>query len=178
METRLVTQDDAGRLAEYYSRNTHHFRQWTPVREAGYFDEVSLAARLSAYQKQQRQGTAAHFIGIDDGHVVAHCSLTNVVYGPLRACFMGYGVSEPRQGAGVMTEVCRTAIAYAFDNLELNRIMANHMPRNERSRVLLRKLGFAEEGLAKKYLRINGVWEDHVLTSLVNPANHWKQKSE
>jgi|SRR5690554_4830422 len=171
MEIRLVTSDDAGRLAEYYSRNTLHFRPWSPVREEGYYDEASLAARLTEYEQQQRQGTAAHFIGVEDDRVVAHCSLTNVIYGPFRACFMGYGVSEFRQGSGVMTTVCRAAIAHAFDDLELNRIMANYMPRNERSRVLLRKLGFAEEGLAKKYLRINGVWEDHVLTSLLNPAN-------
>jgi len=28
------------------------------------------------------------------------------------------------------------------------------------------------EGYARDYLLINGKWEDHILTSLVNP--HWK----
>jgi ribosomal-protein-alanine N-acetyltransferase len=42
---------------------------------------------------------------------------------------------------------------------------------NERSGKLLNKLGFSEGGLAKNYLKINGRWEDHVLTSLLNPAN-------
>jgi len=73
METRLVTPDDAGRLAEYYSRNTLHFRPWTPVREAGYYDEMALAVRLTEYEQQQRQGTAAHFIGVDADQVIAHC---------------------------------------------------------------------------------------------------------
>lgn len=70
-----------------------------------------------------------------------------------------------------MSKLCLAAIKYAFHELDLNRIMANYMPSNERSGILLRKLGFSEEGLAKKYLKINGRWEDHVLTSLVNPAN-------
>ena len=70
-----------------------------------------------------------------------------------------------------MSKLCQAALKYAFNELELNRVMANYMPGNERSGNLLKKLGFSEEGLAKKYLKINGRWEDHVLTSLVNPAN-------
>ena len=34
--------------------------------------------------------------------------------------------------------------------------MAAYMPHNSRSEALLKKLGFPEEGLAKKYLQING----------------------
>jgi ribosomal-protein-alanine N-acetyltransferase len=43
------------------------------------------------------------------------------------------------------------------------------MPRNERSAALLRRLGFSVEGLARDFLLIAGRWEDHVLTSLINP---------
>jgi ribosomal-protein-alanine N-acetyltransferase len=46
--------------------------------------------------------------------------------------------------------------------MQLHRIEANVMPRNLRSRRVLAKLGFAEEGLARQYLKINGVWEDHI----------------
>ncbi len=70
-----------------------------------------------------------------------------------------------------MTEVSQHAIDYAFSQLKLNRLMAAYMPRNKRSANLLKKLGFTKEGLAKKYLQINGNWEDHVLTSLLNPEN-------
>jgi len=83
---------------------------------------------------------------------------------------MGYGVSEEHEGTGAMTKVCKVAINYAFSQLKLNRVMANYMPRNERSGKLLDKLGFCREGLAKKYLKINGRWEDHILTSLINTA--------
>jgi ribosomal-protein-alanine N-acetyltransferase len=55
-----------------------------------------------------------------------------------------------------------------FEQQKLHRIMANYMPSNKRSARLLQKLGFVIEGHAKKYLLINGQWEDHVLTSLTN----------
>jgi len=58
-----------------------------------------------------------------------------------------------------------------FDAMQLHRIMANYRPENERSARLLARLGFEKEGEARAYLRINGVWADHVLTALINPAS-------
>ena len=84
---------------------------------------------------------------------------------------MGYGVSKAHEGKGIMTQVCLQAIDHAFAKLELNRVMANYLPRNHRSGRLLKKLGFVEEGLARRYLKIDGRWEDHLLTSLINPDN-------
>jgi ribosomal-protein-alanine N-acetyltransferase len=43
------------------------------------------------------------------------------------------------------------------------------MPRNLPSRRVVTKLGFVEEGLGRKYLKINGVWEDHLHYALLNP---------
>lgn len=169
MDIRLTKTEDAERLELYFSENREHFQQWEPARDPDYYNLEAVTQRLADYERQHVTGSAAHFIGLISGEVVSHCSLTNVVYGPLRGCFMGYGVSKKHEGAGVMTEVCLEAIEYAFKNLELNRIMANYMPRNTRSAHLLKKLGFTEEGLAKRYLKINGCWEDHVLTSKLNP---------
>lgn len=67
--------------------------------------------------------------------------------------------------------VCWTRASYACTEIHLNRIMTNFMPSNHRSEALLNRLGFTKEGIAKKHLKINGKWEDHVLTSLFNPDN-------
>ncbi len=87
------------------------------------------------------------------------------------ACHMGYSVDQKYEGKGVMKALCQNVINYAFEELSLNRVMANYMPRNHRSAKLLQSLGFCIEGEVKRYLQINGVWEDHVLTSLLNPGN-------
>jgi ribosomal-protein-alanine N-acetyltransferase len=102
------------------------------------------------------------------------CSLTNIVRGPFQACYMGYSVSEKYQGKGLMKDLCLHVIDYAFNELGMNRVMANYMPDNHRSAALLTKLGFVKEGFAKNYLLINGNWEDHILTSLLN--SHQKVK--
>jgi len=42
------------------------------------------------------------------------------------------------------------------------------MPHNAASERVLFKLGFEKEGIARKYLKIAGKWEDHILTSKIN----------
>ncbi len=84
---------------------------------------------------------------------------------------MGYSVAQKFEGKGIASQLVKHAIVHAFEVLRLNRIMANYMPRNGRSEKLLFKQGFAKEGLASKHIRIKGDWEDHILTSLLNPKN-------
>jgi ribosomal-protein-alanine N-acetyltransferase len=67
-----------------------------------------------------------------------------------------------------MRESLAAAIPYVFRTMELHRIMANYRPENTRSGLLLARLGFEKEGVARSYLKINGSWADHVLTSLLN----------
>jgi ribosomal-protein-alanine N-acetyltransferase len=55
-----------------------------------------------------------------------------------------------------------------FGEYGLHRIEANIMPRNAASLRVVEKAGFHREGLAKKYLKINGVWEDHIHMVLLN----------
>ena len=68
-----------------------------------------------------------------------------------------------------MREALQAGLAWAFGELALHRVMANYLPRNVRSERLLSVLGFEREGLARRYLQIAGVWEDHVLTAKIAP---------
>ena len=52
--------------------------------------------------------------------------------------------------------------ATSFDELHLHRVQIAIIPRNTASRRVVEKLDIREEGIALRYLEINGVWEDHV----------------
>ena len=73
--------------------------------------------------------------------------------------------TPPRPYAGR----CPGASDFAFRSLGLHRLEAACIPENAPSRRLLIKAGFDEEGFAKAYLKINGVWRDHVLFGLISP---------
>jgi ribosomal-protein-alanine N-acetyltransferase len=51
---------------------------------------------------------------------------------------------------------------FAFEQLKLHRVEICIIPRNANSRRVMEKIGLREEGLAERFLEINGVWEDHV----------------
>jgi ribosomal-protein-alanine N-acetyltransferase len=67
-----------------------------------------------------------------------------------------------------MTEAIRKGIEIVFQECGLHRIEANILPRNLRSLRVAEKLGFVNEGLSRRYLCINGVWEDHIHMALLN----------
>ena len=161
-------------MAHYYQTNSAHFKPWAPSHPHGFHTAEAWAARIQDYITQQKQKSFAYFVAYqaDCPKILAHCTLSQIYYGPLQACYMGYGVAACAQGTGTMHRTCKEAIRYAFDELNLNRIMANYMPHNNRSAKLLQRLGFQKEGLAKNYLKIDGRWEHHVLTSLVRESKN------
>jgi ribosomal-protein-alanine N-acetyltransferase len=67
-----------------------------------------------------------------------------------------------------MAEALRRGIQIIFEDYGLHRIEASIMPRNQRSIKVTEKLGFVNEGLSRRYLKINGVWEDHIHMVLLN----------
>jgi len=173
MEIKLTTEHDALALSNYYNTNAKHLQEWEILKEPGFHQAKSWRKRLKQRELEQQQNKAAYFVAYNNSatEIIATCNLTGIIYGGFLACFMGYSVALSYQGQGKMKQLCHFVIQYAFDELELNRIMSNYMPRNIRSQKLLYSLGFVQEGKAKSYLYINGKWEDHILTSLINVRN-------
>ena len=87
--------------------------------------------------------------------------------GVAQACTLGYWMGERHAGKGHMTEAVRGALAFAFSELALHRVEAACLPHNTPSRRLLERVGFQPEGEARGYLRINGVWADHLLYGML-----------
>jgi ribosomal-protein-alanine N-acetyltransferase len=157
-------------LREYCSENRAHLQPWEPLRAESYFAAESVAARLSGMAHNNASGHAVHFLLIlpETGEMVGECNFTNIVRGPFQACHLGFSIAKRFEGRGLIHEAMTPAISYIFEQVGLHRVMANFRPENIRSASLLERLGFEREGLAKSYLKINGVWADHVLTSRVN----------
>jgi len=58
-------------------------------------------------------------------------------------------------------------LPFIFQEIGLHRVEAACIPTNEASRRLLQRLGFTQEGYARRYLCINGVWQDHLLFAML-----------
>ncbi|WP_374352311.1 GNAT family N-acetyltransferase, partial [Chitinimonas sp.] len=77
-------------------------------------------------------------------------------------------------GRGLMQIALGLLLDWSFEHFNLHRVSANYLPDNHRSGRLLAKLGFEREGYARDYLLIDGLWRDHILTSLVR--ENWQAR--
>jgi [ribosomal protein S5]-alanine N-acetyltransferase len=80
---------------------------------------------------------------------------------------MGFWIGVEWWGNGYAAEAAKTVIAYAFQELKLNRIYAHHMVRNPASGRVLEKIGMKREGLLRQRVRKWGVFEDVVLMGII-----------
>ena len=167
----ILSPDEAELMLAFMRLNREHLAPWEPEREQSAYELPAIRERLSKSASDFQAGNAYHFAVIEQssGKMIGTCNFSNIVRGVFQACHLGYAIAASHEGKGYMSEAVQLGIGYMFDTVGLHRIMANYMPRNERSARLLEKFGFEKEGYAKAYLKIAGVWEDHILTAKINP---------
>jgi ribosomal-protein-alanine N-acetyltransferase len=172
---RTAEPTDGQLISDYFIANRVHLKQWEPRREDAFFSESGWTQRLIKLNELHRMGLGYYLIIIDSesGEMLGTVSFSNISRFPFHACNLGYSLGENAQGRGVMTRALKMAVNYMFSIQNIHRIMAGYMPRNQRSEAVLNRLGFKQEGFAEDYLLIDGRWEDHNLTSLINP--NWKE---
>jgi [ribosomal protein S5]-alanine N-acetyltransferase len=97
----------------------------------------------------------------DSNGVVGVFTLSQIVLGNFRSCYLGYYGMVGFGKRGLMTQALNAAVAYAFEEVGLNRVEANIQPDNHRSIALVQRCGFDKEGFSPRYLKIDGAWRDH-----------------
>ncbi len=102
----------------------------------------------------------------NSGELSGGININNITRGAGQQASLGYWISQKCQGRGWMTQSALTVLDFAFRRVRLARMNAATLPHNVKSRNMLLRLGFAEEGFAKRYIQINGVREDHILYGL------------
>jgi ribosomal-protein-alanine N-acetyltransferase len=131
-------------------------------------DELERSAwrhRISRYREDHARGTALAFFIFEreGGRLCGGITIGNIRHGVSQSGHIGYWIGERYGGRGLMTDAVQVLTRFAFDTMRLHRIEAACIPDNNRSIRVLEKAGFQREGLLRSYLRINGIWQDHLL---------------
>ncbi len=153
-------------------------RQWTEIREQSrdfleYWEPTwpSDATTATAFRRRLKKFTAdwrddstyAFLIfAKEGGALLGGITISNIRRGVAQSGSVGYWIGKPHARKGYMSEAVQLVLDFAFDNLALHRVEAACLPSNTPSRNLLLNSGFTQEGFARRYLRINGTWQDHI----------------
>ncbi|MGF7157193.1 ribosomal protein S5-alanine N-acetyltransferase [Bartonella heixiaziensis] len=166
----LINLEDAGELSSYYRRNANFHQPFEPVKSDDYHTLTAWETRANKFARESAQGQAYRYTVRlkNESTIIAVVHFTNVVRGVFQACHLGFSLDEKQQKQGLMFEILSALIPHILHFYHLHRVMANYMPENTRSGILLERLGFEKEGRARDYLMISGQWRDHILTSRMN----------
>ena len=161
----LVAQDFNG-WSEVRRRNGEWLTQWEPMRLTHHPDPETnrevFAARCGARERERLAGTQYAFGIFVDGAFAGEINLNNVVRGAFQSATIGYWIDKSRAGRSFMSEAVVVLAQYAFEEMRLHRLEICIIPRNVNSRRVMEKLDIRTEGIAERFLEINGVWEDHI----------------
>ncbi|MHB1502440.1 MAG: GNAT family N-acetyltransferase [Acidimicrobiales bacterium] len=135
-------------------------------------DRASFAVRCLARERERQLGGGYGFgIFLGDA-LVGEVTLSSIQRGPFQNAFIGYWVDREMAGNGIAPEAVVVVLRFAFEELGLHRVEIAIVPRNRPSLRVVEKLGIRAEGVAVRFLEINGRWEDHVRFAIT--AEEWE----
>ena len=163
------------RIADYLNwarlrgESREFLTKWEPVWAEDELTRGAFRRRIKRYQKETRLDSAYVFFVFraSDDMLMGGCTLSNVRRGVTQCCTLGYWIGSKFANQGYMTRAVKALIPFVFRTLGLHRIEAACLIGNDASRKLLMRTGFRQEGLARRYLLINGEWADHLLFALL-----------
>lgn len=167
---RFLEEVDAEAMCDLYIQNKDFFQKYSPTRHDDFYTYEWQCESIKN-STRQRENDERYLFGVflrDTETLIGNVTLSEVLRGPLQSCFIGYSLDQRHNGKGYMAEAVRLALDFAYNHLLLHRIEAGAMPHNLASIRVLEKAGFQKEGIARKNVKINGVWEDHQVLAIVS----------
>lgn len=165
---RALTPDDRAEYTRVLALSEPLHAPWSPLRPPGDTWDALFDRQVA------RHADGACWKGVavlPDGRIAGFFNLNEIVRGPFQNAYAGWSVNAEVAGRGYATQGVAALLAVAFERLGLHRVQANIVPRNVRSVGVAERCGFRREGVALRYLRIAGVWEDHAMYAIT--AEEW-----
>lgn len=177
---RPLTPDDFRSWSRTRRTNDAWLTPWEPRRPASPFDPTTnqdaFEVRCRARDRDRNAGTGFAFGVFVGDRFVGETNLNNVLRGAMQSATLGYWIDEQHAGRAYTAESVVVAARFAFECLLLHRLEICIVPRNYNSHRVMQKLQLRDEGVARRFLEINGVWEDHVRYGFT--AEEWAARGD
>lgn len=157
-----ITEDDAVAVFKAIDEHRDSLRTWLPFVDYTQKVEDSLAFIQSTQQTEEQvfvicyKDTFAGLIGLKNIDQANH------------KAEIGYWIIPSQEGKGMVTRSCWRLAEYAFEELDLNRLLIRVAVENRKSRMVVARLGFFEEGIEREgELLSSGLYTDLIRYSLL-----------
>lgn len=121
---------------------------------------------MKTFVQSQLKANNSHFVAIVDNQVTAWCDIRREAPAGISHCgTLGMGVLSAYRGQGVGEQLLCTKLNKA-KTFGIERVELAVRADNQRAYNLYRKLGFVEEGVKRRSVKIDGVYHDRILMAL------------
>lgn len=177
---RPLRPSDFSDWREVRVRNEDWLVPWEPFRSKSLPDatreRTAYEARCAARDRERASDSAYPFGLFIDQQFAGEVNLNNVTRGALQGATIGYWIDRAHAGHSYTSEAVVVLLRFAFEQLQLHRIEICIVPRNTNSRRVVEKLRLRCEGVAERFLEINGTWEDHLRFAIT--TEEWSRRSD
>ncbi len=166
---KILDESAAGDVLDFYLENPE-FEKYEPERAFNFYSNEHMASTLKFERDviRKKLGLRLWIFESDSPYkIIGTVSFQNVMRNVYRSCQLGYKIHKDYQRRGYATEAVTFACRKVFKELDIHRIEAYTMPENQPSVRLLEKVGFTREGIARDKAQVMGVWQDHLVFSLL-----------
>lgn len=157
-------------VVDFNRRNMQHFSTTEPTRPKEFYTFSGVRRLLCDEKKAANKCEEFRFWVMKKGEkrVIGTVCISSIMFGSVKSCYLSYKIDSEELCQGYCTEAVGEVVHFAFKVLQLHRIECYIMPSNGQSLAIMRKLKFEQEGLSRKCLEVNGVWQDHLRFSMLN----------
>jgi len=166
---KMLDESSAKEVTSYHKRNRTFLKKWESFKRDDFFSEEYHKRLLSLEKEEIENGVRLKlWIYLKEGDLlIGYLNFGNIIRGSFESSYLGFKLDDSKKNNGYMTEAMEKSLDYYFNVLKLHRVEVNVMPSNVASQKVVKKIGFSEEGMARKYLKINNNWEDHIHFALL-----------
>lgn len=172
LQLRLLQDNAAPQVLDFYSRNREAFEKWEPDRPGNFYTASHQAALLRVEFQMAARKTALRFWVFckeAPNQIIGTVSFQEISRSIYQSCRIGYKFDPSFWHQGYASEALFGAIGIVFQEMGLHRVEALVLPENTASIRLLERLGFRNEGISYGCVYLHGQWCDHLRFSLVRP---------
>lgn len=171
LELRVLDASSAKIVLEYYKKNKEHFADALPeLADDFYTVSYQIDRFWQEYNLMLRQLYIRYYIFLGD-NLIGDICISNIEPYVTKSCIISYKLDKQHQGYGYANEAMSEMINHLFQKQDIHRIEALILPENKPSIKVIEKLGFHKESIARSYVKIKGVWRDHLRYVLINEEN-------
>jgi len=160
-------------VLNFYIRNRSFLKKWEAKKPIDFY---SIKYQSELLRKERQLSNDGRLLRLwlfhkndhNFSNIIGCILFSTIIRGNFQSCILGYKMDKEELNKGYITEALKKGIEVIFKEYKLNRIEAPIMPKNKASIRVVQKLGFNNEGISRKYIKVNDKWEDHIRWVLIN----------